>query len=163
MTELRDTPPVNEEEFTEWVKPHVAALSRLASRIAPRADRDDVVQSALVRAWAQRDLFDPQRGSARSWLLTITSNEARNFLRRQRPSIELTDASAPTTDTDAQLDLARALPALTARQRLAVDCYYFADLSVAETAAVMNCSEGTVKSTLSDARLRLRAFLEVSE
>ncbi|NUR97958.1 MAG: RNA polymerase sigma factor, partial [Kribbellaceae bacterium] len=34
---------------------------------------------------------------------------------------------------------------------------------IAETAAVMGCSEGTVKSTLSDARARLRVVLEVSE
>jgi RNA polymerase sigma factor (sigma-70 family) len=163
MMELREIPPVNEQDFTEWVRPHITALSRLASRIAPQADRDDVVQSALARAWAKRDLYDPQRGSPRAWLLAITGNEARNAIRRHRPSIELTDASAPARDTDAQLDIAMALPALTARQRLAVDCYYFADLSIAETSAVMKCSEGTVKSTLSDARLRLRALLEVSE
>jgi RNA polymerase sigma-70 factor (ECF subfamily) len=44
---------------------------------------------------------------------------------------------------------------------LAVDCFYFVGLTVSETAAVMGCSEGTVKSTLSDARARLRAALEV--
>jgi RNA polymerase sigma-70 factor (ECF subfamily) len=52
---------------------------------------------------------------------------------------------------------------LTARQRQAVDCLYFAGLTVAETAAVMGCAEGTVKSTLSDARARLRTLLEVAE
>ena len=41
---------------------------------------------------------------------------------------------------------------LAPRQRLAIDCFYFVGLSLAETAAVMGCSEGTVKSTLSDAR-----------
>jgi RNA polymerase sigma-70 factor (ECF subfamily) len=35
-------------------------------------------------------------------------------------------------------------------------------LSVADTAAVMGCAEGTVKSTLADARAKLRAMLEVS-
>lgn len=49
---------------------------------------------------------------------------------------------------------------LTPRQRLAVDCFYFVGLSVTETAAVMRCSEGTVKSTLSDARNRIRTILE---
>jgi RNA polymerase sigma-70 factor (ECF subfamily) len=36
-------------------------------------------------------------------------------------------------------------------------------LSVADTAAVMRCSEGTVKSTLSDARARLKPLLEIRE
>jgi RNA polymerase sigma-70 factor (ECF subfamily) len=41
-----------------------------------------------------------------------------------------------------------------------VDCFYYADLSIAETAAVMECSEGTVKSTLADARERLRSAIK---
>jgi RNA polymerase sigma factor (sigma-70 family) len=60
------------------------------------------------------------------------------------------------------VDIERAVRTLPLRQKLAVDCYYFCGLSVAETAAVMRCSEGTVKSTLSDARARLRPALEVS-
>jgi RNA polymerase sigma factor (sigma-70 family) len=65
-------------------------------------------------------------------------------------------------DTDARLDVVRALSHLTARQRQAVDCVYFVGLTVVETAAVMGCAEGTVKSTLSDARSRLRKLLEVA-
>ncbi|TMK55831.1 MAG: RNA polymerase sigma factor, partial [Actinobacteria bacterium] len=48
---------------------------------------------------------------------------------------------------------------LPPRQRLAVELHYFVDLDVAETAAVMKCAEGTVKSTLADARERLRSIL----
>ena len=51
---------------------------------------------------------------------------------------------------------------LPRRMRLAVECVYFVDLTIADTAAVMGISEGTVKSTLSDARARLRTMLEVS-
>jgi len=58
------------------------------------------------------------------------------------------------------MDLGEAVSRLAGRQRLAVDCFYFVGLSVAETAAVMRCSEGTVKSTLADARKRLRSMLE---
>jgi RNA polymerase sigma-70 factor (ECF subfamily) len=58
------------------------------------------------------------------------------------------------------IDVRAAVARLTRRERLAVDCFYFADLSIAETAAVMGCSEGTVKSTLSSARERLRGLLE---
>ena len=41
-----------------------------------------------------------------------------------------------------------------------MELYYFLGLPVAEAAAVMNCSEGTVKSTLADARAKLRPVLE---
>jgi RNA polymerase sigma-70 factor (ECF subfamily) len=58
------------------------------------------------------------------------------------------------------LDIEFAISKLPSRQRLAIDCYYFVGLSVAETAAVMRCAAGTVKSTLSDARARLQRILE---
>jgi RNA polymerase sigma factor (sigma-70 family) len=69
----------------------------------------------------------------------------------------------PAVPAEDRLDLHRALRRLSRRQRLAVDCFYFAGLSLAETAAVMACAEGTVKSTLADARGRLRTVLEVTE
>jgi RNA polymerase sigma-70 factor (ECF subfamily) len=59
------------------------------------------------------------------------------------------------------VDIERALNRLPARMRMAVDCVYFVGLTVSETATVMQVAEGTVKSTLSDARGRLRALLEV--
>ena len=158
-------PPADGAGFVEWVRPHLPAMARLAARLAVGADRDDIVQESLTRAWIKRSQYDGSRGSASSWLLAITADQARKAARRLRPVAELEDHDSAETrpDVDARLDVDHALTTLAARQRLAVDCYYFADLSIADTAAVMGCSEGTVKSTLSDARARLRSLLEVSE
>jgi RNA polymerase sigma-70 factor (ECF subfamily) len=150
------------DAFAAWVRPHLAAMARLAARLAPGADRDDIVQEALARAWSKRSQYDAARGTASAWLLTITANQARTAARRTPLALELVETAAPARDTDAGLDVERAVAGLPERQRLAVDCFYFADLSIADTAAVMGCSEGTVKSTLSDARARLRPLLEVS-
>jgi DNA-directed RNA polymerase specialized sigma24 family protein len=119
-------------EFDEWVGPHLDVMRRLAAVTAAGIDPDDIVQEALIRAWKKRSSFDPARGSARTWLLALT----------------------------ADLDLRRAIAGLSARQRQAVLLVYYVDLSVAEAARTMNCSEGTVKSTLSDARARLAKLLE---
>lgn len=158
-------PPADGAGFVEWVRPHLPSMARLAARLAVGADRDDIVQESLVRAWTKRHQYDGSRGAASSWLLAITADQARKAARRLRPVAELGDHDGveASQDVDARLDVNQALTTLSARQRLAVDCYYFADLSVADTAAVMGCSEGTVKSTLSDARARLRSLLEVSE
>jgi RNA polymerase sigma-70 factor (ECF subfamily) len=161
------TPPADGRRFAEWVRPHLPLMARLAARLAVGADRDDVVQEALARAWAKRHQYDETRGTASAWLVAITADQARKVVRRLRPVAELEEHhrvhSGARTDVDARLDVGQALTTLSARQRLAVECYYFVDLSVADTAAVMGCSEGTVKSTLSDARARLRSLLEVSE
>ena len=155
-------------DFVELVRPHLPAMSRLAARLAPDADRDDVVQEALARAWLKRDQYSPDRGALSSWLLAITADQAGKARRRAGRALRVIPAEPATTDNDtaatvdAAMDVERALDRLTDRQRLAVDCVYYVGLTVAETAAVMGCAEGTVKSTLSDARTRLRALLEVS-
>ncbi len=155
-------PTADPAGFAGWVRPHLPAMARLAARLAPAADRDDVVQEALVRAWTKRKLYDPTRGTPAAWLLAITADQAGKARRRAAAAIQLV-APAPRSPGPApDPDLARAVAALPPRQRLAVDCFYYADLTVAETAAVMGCAEGTVKSTLADARARLRPLLEVS-
>ncbi|MFI5697159.1 RNA polymerase sigma factor [Kribbella sp. NPDC051586] len=160
-------PPGDGPGFARWVRPHLAAMARLAGRLAVGADRDDIVQEALARAWAKRSQYDESRGTPSAWLLAITADQARKAVRRMRPALLAIDTSdtAPVSrpDLDARMDVDHAIMSLSARQRLAVDCFYFADLSIADTAAVMGCSEGTVKSTLSDARSRLRTLLEVTE
>ncbi|WP_232828495.1 RNA polymerase sigma factor [Kribbella monticola] len=158
-------PPADGAAFVDWVRPHLAAMARLAARLAAGTDRDDIVQESLARAWMKRHQYDASRGTASSWLLAITADQARKAVRRLRPVAELGDhdAAEARQDVEGRVDVDQALTSLSARQRLAVDCYYFADLSIGDTAAVMGCSEGTVKSTLSDARARLRSLLEVSE
>ncbi|HZX02523.1 RNA polymerase sigma factor [Kribbella sp.] len=162
-------PPGDGPGFAAWVRPWVGAMARLAGRLAVGVERDDVVQEALARAWAKRHQYDASRGTPAAWLLAITADQARKAVRRTRPGlvalwdVEVDRRVQDRPDLDARMDVEDAVAGLPARQRLAVDCYYFADLSIAETAAVMGCSEGTVKSTLSDARARLRVRLEVSE
>jgi RNA polymerase sigma-70 factor (ECF subfamily) len=154
--------PIAPAAFAEWVRPQVDRMARLAARLAPDADRDDIVQEALVRAWEKRHQYDPARGTPGAWLLAITADRARRARQRRRPSIVLGELPGRVRSADERVDVEFAIGRLSPRQRLAIDCFYFAGLSVAETAAVMACSEGTVKSTLSDARLRLRPLLEVT-
>ena len=165
MRILTERAPAHEQAFADWVRPHVPAMARLAARLAPAADRDDIVQEALTRAWLKRDRYDSRRGTPSAWLLAITADQARKAGGRRWSRTLFAETAGPASTAaraDDRLDLDRALRRLTARQRLAVDCFYFVGLSTAQTAAVMRCSEGTVKSTLSDARAKLRTLLEVS-
>src|SRR5690348_16283547 len=134
-------------------------MHRLARRLSGPDGSDDVVQEALSAAWRKRDQYDAGRGSARSWLLAIVADQAYKHHRRQRPMIELVsdlpDPSSPS-DWPPGLDLSVAISQLTRRQQLAVTLHYYLGMPVSESAEVMGCSPGTVKSTLSDARRRLR-------
>jgi RNA polymerase sigma-70 factor (ECF subfamily) len=143
--------------FTAWVRPHLPAMAAFATRCVGPDDRDDLVQETLVRAWRRWATYDEARGSPLPWLLAITADRARR--RRKRP-VTVVDGFPAVVDRNADIDLERAIHQLTDRQRQAVDLYYFVGLDVAGVAEVMACSTGTVKSTLSDARTRLRALLE---
>jgi DNA-directed RNA polymerase specialized sigma24 family protein len=137
-------------------------MGNLAARMVGPAERDDVVQEALTRAWRKRSQFDVDRGSARSWLLAIVADRSRRTWRRPRRGQIVSGAGFVAGPDEVRLDLERAVANLPPRMRLAVDCVYFVDLTIGDTAVVMGVSEGTVKSTLSDARARLRTMLEVS-
>lgn len=150
--------------FAAWAGPAILAMTRLARRLAPHADPDDIVQGALARAWEKRRQYDPQRGTAVTWLLAIVADAARASRRNRVRWMKVVDDAAevpdtPTVRTDPDVDLDRAIAQLSERQQLAVQLHYFVGLSVEETAAVMTCSTGTVKSTLFDARTRLRSLL----
>lgn len=158
---LRAAASAAEPGFAEWVRPHWSDMAGLASRFAPTGEWEDVLQDALGLAWRRRAQFDPALGSARAWLLAITANVARKAWRGARPIAPPGTAEpfAPATDPSNAMDVERSLAGLADRQRLAVELYYFLGLPVAEVAAAMNCAEGTAKSTLADARGRLRTTL----
>lgn len=159
------TPAATPAAFAAWVAPSLTPMHRLARRLAPQADADDIVQDSLTRAWQKRPQFDATRGTPTAWLLAIVADRARAARRAHVRHLRVVDADAPLPDTAAppdagvDVDLERAIERLAERQQLAVHLFYFLGLPVDEAAQVMGCSVGTVKSTLFDARTRLRALL----
>lgn len=155
--------PAGAREFAEWIAPHWPAMTALAQRMGERGQADDIVQEALALAWRKRELFDESRGTPRAWLLALTADQCRRAYRRGGrtpiPIADVGDRLGAAVDSAIDVDLQRALTALAPRQRLAVELFYFLGLPVAEVAQAMGCAQGTVKSTLSDARGALRAIL----
>jgi len=159
------------DEFVADVRAHRAVLARLVRRCTPEVDADDVVQESLSAAWRSRHTFDPQRGSFRAWLLAIAMNECRRAARRRRRHEMLVAAlsgrvrHALLVDGDAGYAgslgdvVERAIAGLPARQRLVVNLYYFVDVPVDEVARILGIAPGTVKSSLAEARGRLREVL----
>jgi len=135
-------------------------MTRFAGRLVPTADRDDLVQDALLRAWRRWHTYDAERGAALPWLLTILADQGRRRRVRARPpALPLSGDGQVVHVVPTDVDLERAMKGLSPRQRMAVDLYYFVDLDVATIAAVMGCAPGTVKATLSQARARLRELV----
>ncbi|MHC4088826.1 MAG: RNA polymerase sigma factor [Planctomycetota bacterium] len=103
----------------------------------------------------------------RFWLLRIATNVvnrwARHRGRRLGPLPEAQQLADPTVSaTPGQVDqqrVQRALLSLSPRYQAVLSLYHLEGLSVKETAAVMGCREGTVRSRLARARDALRGKL----
>ena len=136
------------------------------------ADAEEAAQDAFVKA--QKALTRFREGAPfRPWLLTIVSNEARNRVRatgrrqalalraaeERRPGDAVPSPEAALLDSERRDELLAALGRLSDNDRRAIACRYFLDLSEEETAAVLDCARGTVKSRLSRALKRLRSEL----
>jgi RNA polymerase sigma factor (sigma-70 family) len=170
----RQEPEALGELFTRYADAvHAYAVRHTGSY----AYADDAVQATFVTAWRHFGRSDPgplQHDSARPWLLAITRNELRNttrarrrltaFLLRQPAPLHQPDhaeAVAAQVDSEKHIQSVRAaLSALPTHERETVELVYWAELSMAEAAAVLGVAEGTVKARLSRARRRLPALLE---
>src|SRR3990170_6806661 len=97
----RGSAPDKPADFADWVEPELAKMTRLAARLAPNADRDDVVQEAMMRAWRKRDHYDESRGTAATWLLAITADQARRARRRRRPFALVGEVKGPSRSLEA--------------------------------------------------------------
>jgi RNA polymerase sigma factor (sigma-70 family) len=156
---VRPTAAVADRDaFAAWIRPHWGGMAQLARRLAPDGEWEDVLQEALSATWRKRAQFDEQRGTARNWLLAIVADQARKAHRHvvRWPARAVEDVR---DDEHADPDLDRALAELSVRQRIAVVLHYYLGLSIPDVAEVMSCAPGTVKSTLADARTRLRHAL----
>jgi len=133
-------------------------------------DAEDIAQETFLRAWNHLRRFDPTR-PLKPWLLSITANLSRNRRRSAgRYLAALTrafrDEPAPASVEEKSTqymeanDLRKAVQNLNEPDQQVVYLRYFMDLSVAETADVLQVAEGTVKSRLSRALEKLRAIIK---
>jgi RNA polymerase sigma factor (sigma-70 family) len=147
-------------DFAQHVPTHIPAMLRFAAAVTSFDEAADVVQDALLKAWSKRSVYDPAKGALEAWLLGIVYNQARGRFRRRAGVFHLYESDAVTAGPDgSHIDLRRAVDRLPKRQKAAVILYYYVDLSVPAVASIMQCSTGTVKSALSDARRSLGASL----
>jgi RNA polymerase sigma-70 factor (sigma-E family) len=126
-----------------------------------RGHAEDLVQTALMRTARQwRRARDAPEAYARRVVVNLAKDRWRQLSRRPTEAPLATDI--PESEVNAFEDrdvLLRATQQLADGQRAVLVLRYFDDLSVEETAAVLGCSVGTVKSQTSRALDNLRAAL----
>ncbi|MGY2875729.1 RNA polymerase sigma-70 factor (sigma-E family) [Marmoricola sp. URHA0025 HA25] len=151
-------------DFAAYVQARQQALLGFAILLCGnRADAEDLLQSVLGRVSLKWDRLVAGRGDVDAYVRAalVNANHSlwrRAFRRREQPTAELPEP--PATGAGDDLDLWARVLQLPERQRQVVALRFYEGLSVAETAAAMGSSEGTVKSQCARALARLRVVLE---
>jgi RNA polymerase sigma-70 factor (ECF subfamily) len=160
-------------ELYDAVAPRVFGLVRRVVRDPAQAE--EVTQEAFLEVWRTSSRFDPARGSALSWVLTIAHRRAVDRVRSaeaargrdDRYSMLTAEVPHDSTAEGATLRLdaervRRALARLTDSQREAVELAYLSGYTHTEVAALLDLPLGTAKTRIRDGLIRLRDTLGVT-
>ncbi|MFD4901040.1 sigma-70 family RNA polymerase sigma factor [Streptomyces sp. NPDC058411] len=136
------------------------------------AQSEEVVQDVLLEVWRTSGRFEPGRGSAMTWIMTLAHRRAVDRVRssqagadRERRAV-LLSPGLPFDDVTEQVEthmewqrVRRCVHALTDIQRETVALTYYGGLTYKEVAQSLSVPLGTVKTRLRDGLIRLRACL----
>ncbi|MGN6446154.1 ECF RNA polymerase sigma factor SigK [Amnibacterium sp.] len=139
------------------------------------AQSEEVTQEIYLEIWQTASRYQPERGSAMSWMLTMAHRRAVDRVRASQSSRER-DVKVGVRDYDREYDqvaehveitlegerVKRALAGLTELQREAVELAYYGGLTHSEIAARLHVPVGTIKTRIRDGMIRLRDAMGVT-
>lgn len=149
----------------------VFGMARRVIRDPARAE--EVAQEVFLQVWQTAARFDPARGSAKSWVLTLAHRRAVDAVRHDQAATNRENSYdwSPGVDHDQVLEtvtvrleheqVRRCLEGLTDLQREAVNLAYYQGYTYAEVAQVLDANPATVKTRMRDGLIRLRDCLGV--
>ncbi|GFH37004.1 sigma-70 family RNA polymerase sigma factor [Streptomyces pacificus] len=139
------------------------------------AQSEEVAQEVLVELWVTAARYQPSRGSALTWTLTLAHRRAVDRVRSAQAAVERERKAARLGGTPAFDDVVeqvearlereqvrRCLRTLTELQRQSVTLAYYRGLAYREVAELLAVPLGTVKTRMRDGLIRLRDCLGVN-
>jgi len=163
------------------------AFSELYDEIAPRvfglvkrvlidhAQAEEVTQEVFLEIWQNATRFDASKGSAVTWMLTMTHRRAIDRIRASQSSRDRDlrigirdfepghDGVAEHVEVSVEHErVARAMARLTDLQRQAIELSYYGGYTNSEVAGILSVPLGTVKTRIRDGMIRLRDELGVT-
>jgi RNA polymerase sigma-70 factor, ECF subfamily len=187
-TELDDVVPVSLNDLLGQVaEGDQAAFGQLYDQCAGRvlglvrrllkdsAQSEEVTQEIFLEVWQNAKRYDPAKGSATTWILTMSHRRAVDRIRSSQSTRDR-DTKIGLRDMETEYDsvsesveirveherVGQALLRLTELQRQAVTLAYYGGYSHSEVAEMLKVPIGTVKTRLRDGMIRLRDELGVA-
>lgn len=177
----------HQELLTRVAQGDQVAFSELYDQLAPRvlglvrrllrdyAQSEEVTQEIFLEIWQTAPRFDPNKGRASTWILTMAHRRAVDRVRASQSSRDR-DTKIGIRDFESGYDhvsesveirieherVEKAMARLTELQRQAVTLAYYGGYSHSEVSAMLSVPIGTVKTRLRDGMIRLRDELGVA-
>lgn len=155
--------PSTTDDFDDFVRTRSARLLRAAYLLTgDQHHAEDLVQSALLRtfrSWKRLHRDGNAEAYTRKVMYHLQVARWRRPRLREQPRAEIDDDGGepgPADTVTRRLVVRQALDRLPPRQRAVIVLRFFERLSVAESATVLGCGEGTVKSQTAKALATLR-------
>ena len=160
-----------EQAFIELYRRRHNDVYRFAFAMAKsRSFAQDVTQEVFLNVLENARRFDSAKGSVRAWLFGCARYVTLDRLRVERRWTDDIPADLTTLDSDERLladqrleRLHAAIARLPVEYREALVLVELQELTYAETAAVLDCPVGTVRSRLHRGRVLLAAMLDEAE
>ena len=138
------------------------------------AQSEEVTQEVLVEVWRTASRYEPARGSAMAWIMTMAHRRAVDRVRSEQAASDRQARAANreqvvvfdevAEDVEARLDrerVRRCLDTLTDLQRQSVALAYYEGYTYREVAELLTVPLGTVKTRMRDGMIRMRDCLGV--
>jgi RNA polymerase sigma-70 factor, ECF subfamily len=137
------------------------------------AQSEEVAQEVLLEIWRTASRFDPARGSAAAWAMTIAHRRAVDRVRsehagarrEQKVALDRQDEPDVAEAVAATLDrqrVRRCLDGLTELQRESIQLAYYGGYTYPQVAQLLGVALGTVKTRIRDGLIRMRDCLGVA-
>lgn len=137
------------------------------------AQSEEVAQEVLLEVWRTASRFDPIRGSATTWVMTMAHRRAIDRVRSEAAAAEreqrVPQPAIPADEVSEQVEASleaervhRCLEGLSELQRESITLAYYGGYTYPQVAALLGTALGTIKTRIRDGLLRLRDCLGVS-
>jgi len=164
----------DEEAFSKLYDRISAAVFGMARRVVRDPARaEEVAQEVFLQVWQGATRFDAERGSAKTWILTLAHRRAVDAVRRDQASTDREqrydwsggpDYDSVQEEVGTRLEheqVRRCLQNLTDLQREAITLAYFGGYTYVEVSSLLEANTATVKTRMRDGLIRLRDCLGV--
>ncbi|MEU5882529.1 ECF RNA polymerase sigma factor SigK [Spirillospora sp. NPDC047279] len=136
------------------------------------AQSEEVTQDVLVEVWRQASRFDPSRGSAAAWVMTLAHRRAVDRVRSSQSAADREQRAATrdrehdhvAEEVETRLEherVRRCLDGLTDLQRQSISLAFYSGYTYREVAELLKVSVNTVKTRMRDGLIRMRDCLGV--